>query len=117
MLRTPHNRQIAKYLITGGCAFAADYITFLVLYGFFHSPLAVASTTSMAGGFAISFILNRLWVFGAKSANEHKTPHKQLALYAVLFICNTIFTYLFIKFAITIEVSAYFAKLCTIVLI
>ncbi len=116
---TPHAiRQLLRYGATGMSAVVADYGGFALLYGLLKVPLLVATVTSLLAGFVVSFVLNRIWVFGASKQKAHKKPQLQIALYTLLFVFNTAFTYLFIFYANQrFGVSAYISKLCTICLV
>lgn len=116
---TPHViKQLVRYGATGLSAVVADYGSFALLYGLLKAPLIVVTVLSLLAGFVVSFVLNRLWVFGAHKQKAHKKAGMQLALYSILFGFNTGFTYVFIYYTgQRFGLSAYLAKFCCIVLI
>jgi putative flippase GtrA len=116
---TPHAvKQLMRYGASGVSAVITDYGSFALLYGVIKTPLIVATITSLLAGFVVSFLLNRLWVFGAHKQAAHKKAPLQFALYSILFGLNTAFTYLFIYYSgAWFGLSAYVGKLCCIGLI
>lgn len=104
-----------RFLAGGLLTLAADYGTFAILFGW--TPLFVASALSLAAGFVVSFIVNKVWVFGASGGSAQRRTRLQLVLYASLFLFNTLFTYVFILWAQGLGLNAYLAKLVTIMFI
>lgn len=55
-----------RFLISGGTAAATEYIAFTLLYtSVIRHALLLSQTVSFLCGFVVSFLLNRLWVFGS----------------------------------------------------
>jgi len=72
--------RVVKFLISGGSAAFVEYIIFVCLSLYLGPTLIIISqTVSFLAGFAVSFILNKEWVFG--SAGDTK---KQLSKYCLL---------------------------------
>lgn len=109
-------RQLLKFGVGGGLTFATDYLTFTVLFAI-GTPLFIASSCSFLAGFAVSFTVNKLWVFGATNAAQHHKTALQVALYVALLIFNLLFTYYFILLTSQAGLSAYVGKLVTIILV
>lgn len=109
-------QQFLKFGVGGALTLTTDYLTFTLLFAL-DVPLFIASTTSFLAGFAVSFSVNRIWVFGATKATQHHQTHKQLALYIALLVFNILFTYYFIFFTGKLGLSAYVAKLITMILV
>lgn len=109
-------RQLVKFGIAGAATFGTDYITFVILTTM-SVPLYIAAPVSNLVGFSVSFTLNRLWVFGATKETQHHETKLQIALYVALLGLNMLFTYYFIFFTGKAGLSAYIAKLITMILI
>ncbi len=77
--------RILRYLATGGFAFLSEYTIFIILFYFIDISLTAASVVSFLIGFAVSYLLNRLWVF-----NSRMQAKRQLILYSLLAIFNVI---------------------------
>lgn len=59
--------RFLRFLVSGGSAAAVEYAAFLLLQATFGPSWLLASQSlSFACGFAISFLLNRHWVFNSK---------------------------------------------------
>src|SRR5258708_7550046 len=111
-------RQLVRYGASGIAAVIVDYGSFAILIGVVKAQLLIATVASLLAGFAVSFLLNRLWVFGARSQDAHKNTRLQLMLYSLLFGVNTVITYLVIYSAHTrFGISEYVAKLGCIAVI
>lgn len=116
-LRSSHSRkQLARFLSGGLVSVAIDYLGFALLVKL-GAHLFVAATVSYVVGFAVSFTLNKVWVFGAVKGAQHHKTHLQATLYFALFLFNITFTNLFIYFAHQQGLSPYIGKACTILLI
>jgi putative flippase GtrA len=109
-------RQLAKFGASGGLTVAADYSTFALLHTI-GAPLLLATVLSLLAGFVVSFTLNRQWVFNAGAGKGQKGVRKQLVLYAALFIVNTATAYLMIDFLQRSGLSAYIAKIISMIFI
>lgn len=86
----PKYASLVRYLVSGGSAFAAEYVSFLLLYAVLSAQLYVANTLSFCLGLAISFTLNRVWTF--REGNYKRAARHQFAMYAVLAACNVVLT-------------------------
>lgn len=78
------NRRFVRFLISGGTAAIVEYATFLVLqlclgkdWLLFNQPI------SFAAGFAVSFLLNRSWVF-----RSNGVVHSELMKYGTIAVIN-----------------------------
>jgi putative flippase GtrA len=91
-LLTP--RQL-KFLAAGVLTVVTDYGTFFVAYGILHLSLSVATVASFMAGLAVSFGLNKLWVFESRGDSIARSV-RQLLLYGLLLTFNIAFTYYFI---------------------
>lgn len=103
--------KFIKYAIVGVLALAADYFVFLNLYYHVGSGVIVATVLSQVSGLLISYALNRFWTF---HRTNKKPALRQFAKLGMLFIFNTIFSYIAIAALIYYEAPAYLAKLFTI---
>lgn len=92
------HRQVAKYVATGGTAFACEYISFLILFSVAGLPLLAANTISFLAGFLVSFTFNRKWTFKVE-AQYKLAVHHQLAAYLLLSLFNLIASNIVIYFA------------------
>ena len=86
-----------KYLLVGGLAFAFDGGTFFVLTRALGQPIFVANLTGLILGFLVSFVGNRLFVFGSTRENSHFSPLLQVIIYGILLTLNTFISYGIIK--------------------
>ncbi|WP_421569126.1 GtrA family protein [Stenotrophomonas sp. PD6] len=58
------NSRVLRFLISGGSAAATEYLVFIALQELpGQDSLVLSQSVSFAAGFAVSFLLNRLWVF------------------------------------------------------
>jgi putative flippase GtrA len=73
----PLGKRVTKFLISGGCAAATEYGMFLLLVS--GLPLFAANSISFLGGLAVSFFLNKRWVFLNKGRMT-----RQIVLYVTL---------------------------------
>lgn len=90
-----HN-SIVRYGLTGISAFASQYLVLSISYYVFSAPLNVASSLGYIAGLFVSYIFNRLWVFG--EAGRHKRVAHQSVQYVGLVIINYCFTVFSISF-------------------
>lgn len=100
--------RIIKYIITGGSAFAAEYLVFLLLFYVFDLPVVVAHPISFMVGFVVSFSLSRQWVFG--NAHAHR-PLAQILMYFGLVLINIAITTWVIALLVQVGVWAFVAKI------
>lgn len=109
-------KQLVKFLLGGALTFATDYLTFTALI-LADTPLFITSTASFLAGFAVSFTVNKLWVFGANKKTQHKKTQLQVALYVALLAFNIAFTYYFILLMSELGLSVFVGKLLTILMV
>lgn len=105
------NSNFFKYLAVGIVAFLSDYLSFYLLYYIFSIPLLYGNSIALITGFVISFFGNRIFVFNANddvSANKLK---KQIVLYAVLLIFNSLFSYVIIRGFIHLGITELIGKI------
>lgn len=102
-------KKIVKFLISGGCSAAFEYVTFIILLHFFAVAPIYAQPISFACGVITSYTLNKFWVF----ASDKKTiERKETALFASLAIFNLLVTTsLMGLFVHTLHIPAFGAKL------
>ena len=63
------NSRVFRFLISGGCAAATEYLIFIVLQATLGpDALTLSQSFSFACGFVVSFLMNRLWVFNSGGA-------------------------------------------------
>lgn len=109
------NKSLIKYILVGSSAFVVDYLTLLTLYYYVSTDLMVATSAGFLAGFAVSFILNRQWVFGKDGG--HRSVRKQLIEYVCLVIFNYFFTVLGVKLLNQIGVVPWIGKVLIMVLV
>ena len=108
------NTKIARYLVAGGTAFIAEYLTFLSLYYLINFNLVYSNVLSFIAGLVTSFTINKLWVFNSSSIHETK---KQLVLYISLALLNLALSTVGIRILVEHGLPAGIAKILFIVLI
>jgi len=101
--------QLLKYLISGGSAFATEYLTFVVLFKVLDAQLYVANSLSFCAGLIVSFLLNRAWAF-RKDSFRLKKQH-QLASYIGLALCNLVLINLIIGVLQAVSVPVLVGKI------
>jgi len=109
------NPRVVKYLVVGGTAFTAEYLSFvmMVLAGF---HIVAATSLSFVIGMGTSFLLNKGWAF--KTSNEYVRSVKfQMVAYASLALANLVFANVLVAGMVSIDVSAYVAKVVTMAMI
>lgn len=85
-LTSTMNSRVLRFLISGGSAAATEYLVFIALQLIpDQDSLILSQSFSFACGFAVSFVLNRLWVF--QSAG---TWTGDLARYGALAVINLV---------------------------
>lgn len=72
-----------KFVISGGMAAGAEYVSFLLFSVIFGFEIIFSNILSFIIGFLISFLLNKTWVFTNKNDG-----HKQILYYSILAIAN-----------------------------
>lgn len=111
----PKVRQLQKYFVAGGSAFAVEYLLFVVLSSPVRLNVFIANSVSFVAGMATSFSLNRLWAF--KKNRFRLRGHHQFALYASLAIVNLVLTNIGIGLLIHQGLQSMVAKLVVMVVI
>jgi len=103
-----HNTAI-KYLLSGGLAFAVDYLLLLACYYVLSFQLWVATTLGYLSGLCVSFFINRTWVFGERGKQRKVT--RQLVEYLLLLFFNYFFTVFAIRLLNNQAVSPAISKI------
>lgn len=106
LLQTPSFR---RYLLTGICAFAVDYLVLTSLYYVLNVWLVVATSAGFISGLVVSFTVNRLWVFGR--AGRQRNPFHQSAEYITLVIFNYLFTVLVVSGLNHLGIQPFYGKI------
>jgi putative flippase GtrA len=101
-------RRLTRFLITGVGAAVVEYFFFILLQTISKSTnIFVHQTISFLCGFAISFILNKKWVFKSDSSKKD-----ELIKYSILAIINLVLSNILIVTLVSIVgVAPWFAKL------
>lgn len=81
-----------RFLVTGGLAYLVDTGALLSLHELANWPLPWATTGAYVGAFALTFMLNRTWVFDAPSG----AMGPQLVRYLILVGLNYLLTLLLV---------------------
>jgi len=105
------NKRVIKYVFSGIMAFATEYVSFIILFYFFHFHLTIANVISFFAGFTVSFLLNRNWVFGDVSKNGDRT--RQLLKYFILALINVVISSILINL-FSIFIVVFLSKLITV---
>ena len=103
------NWAYVKYVISGLLSLVIDYTVFAVLLRTFNLPLGVAVFCGMTAGLITGFLLNKLWTF--QSSTRTKRTLKQAIFFILLFIFNTLFTYILISILKNAQVDETISKL------
>lgn len=112
------DKKVLRYLVVGITAFLVDFLLFVLLNEFTSIPIFYSNAMALVAGFLISFFGNRMLVFGVdKSVKMKHAPHKQLFLYVILLVVNTILSYFVIKLLRVIGVDVAMGKIAAMVLI
>jgi putative flippase GtrA len=90
-----HRTDIVLFVISGLLAFIVDFST-LQLVDKATGSLLAASVSGVAAGFVVSYVLNQMR-FKYRHVNARK-PSESFALFVVLFIFNSGFTFLCLEF-------------------
>lgn len=101
-------------MIAGGSAAAVEYTVFIGLHFFIGDRfLIISQSISFLCGFAVSFILNKKWVF--KSDGDSK---KELTKYAILALINlTLSDLLMLLFVHKVHIVFWLAKFIIMALV
>lgn len=103
------NSSIFRYLFVGGTAFAAEYISFIVMYRIADLKLVLANGLSFCLGLATSFLLNRAWTF-ATHEYKRKAVH-QFGFYVSLSVINLLATILLLSIFTNVGINPNVGKL------
>jgi putative flippase GtrA len=79
-----------RYFSVGVLAFSTDYLVLMGSFYILHLPLKISTALGFLTGFAISFTINRSWVFGKNA--QRKNLARQVTEYIALIIFNLLFT-------------------------
>lgn len=78
--------RIIRFLLSGGSAAATEYVVFIALLSTLSSQsIVLTQSLSFASGFAVSFTLNRSWVFRSEGRWS-----SELIRYGILAVINLI---------------------------
>lgn len=89
--------SVVKYICVGVISITVDYSLLLLLYRLLAVPLEIATAVAFIVGLIVNFVLNRLWSFEVKA--DSRDTIRQIVLYGILVLVNTIFTVLTVGFA------------------
>jgi putative flippase GtrA len=84
------DKSLRRYIIIGLSAFATDYLILTFCFYVLSINLSLAASAGFLAGLMVSFILNRLWVFG--SSGRVRSTHRQMIEYIILLVFNYFFT-------------------------
>jgi putative flippase GtrA len=90
-----YHHHAIRYLFVGGTTFILDLSLLILLHGYIHMNLAIATTIAYWVAVVYNFTLNRSWTF---SAAEDNSLRKHLPPYVLLLGFNYLFTVLFVGF-------------------
>ena len=90
-----YNHHFVRYVFVGGTTFIIDLGLLVLLHGFLHVNLAIATSIAYWVAIAYNFTMNRWWAF---SASENNSLRKHLPPYLVLLGFNYLFTVLFVGY-------------------
>lgn len=99
-------KEVFRYLLTGGSAFVAEYLLFLLLYKWIGMDYAIASTIVYALLFVITFVATKKWTFEAEGNTK-----KQLYMHFGLFLFNLAIGYYLIQWIVAIGIPATIAPI------
>ena len=99
------NRQFIKFGIVGLSNTLISYVTYVVLV-YFHTHYQIANISAFVISSLSGFLLNRLWVFQAKSISINKQIIKYYIVYGTSLTLSLFLSYLWIDvFGINIYLS------------
>jgi len=107
-------KPFLRFLIVGGGAFAAEYLSFIVMYYALGIWLILANGLSFGAGLGTSFSLNRAWTFGHKEYKKATT--RQLSYYVTLAILNLLATLIIVSYLKHLGLAPKFGKLLAMVI-
>lgn len=107
-----YEHSFVRYVVIGGTTFALDFFLLVVLHGFLHVNLFIATTVAYWTSIAFNFTANRFWTFGAT-----ETPiTKHLAGYLTLLGINYLFTVAFLTIATHLGMHYTVAKVVSVII-
>ena len=84
-----------RFLVSGGFAAIAEYVSFAVLNYYFNDHLILINVISFVIGLIISFNLNKWWVFDSKNAVAGEFV-KYLALACINLVLGSLILFIFV---------------------
>lgn len=109
------NSQVILYLFAGGVTFMIDAFTFFVLRSVLNVDLRIAIPLSLIFGLVSSLVVNKYVVFSYK--NRSPLDILQIFSFIILFIWNTIFSYLVVGLFEENELPSLIGKLVSMLFI
>lgn len=108
------NNRFIRFLASGGSAAAVEYSTFAVLQMCLGQDwLLFSQSLSFAAGFAVSFLLNRSWVFRSSGA-----LHAELLKYGLIAVVNLVAgDFMIVSLAGPLRLNAFLSKLLVMAII
>lgn len=108
------SKKFAKFITSGVCAAATEYVAFVILDNILNGQfLVICQSASFLFGFIVSFSLNRSWVF-----NSYGKKINELIKYSILAAVNLVLSNIIIWFIVfVLNVSPWYAKIATMILI
>ncbi len=108
-----HSRLI-KFLVSGISAAAVEYVIFLCLHMIISDKfLIISQSVSFLCGFAVSFLLNKHWVFQSNGRTK-----QELFRYATLALINLILSNIFMwLLVVNVHILFWIAKFIVMIII
>ena len=100
------HKRIVKFLFSGVSAAGLEYVVFLLLEYLTDTPTTVSQAISFSCGLVVSFILNKFWVFEAKSKSAYK---REAILFLIVGFSNLVITTALIG-VLSMYMAAFIAK-------
>ncbi len=110
MMLTTRKREYLKYLLAGIASYLVDLLSFLFLNSVIQAPLVVSITVSFVLGLTCSFLVNKIFVFGAVKGSSVHRAHRQAVMFGVLVFFNYLFTYASVHYMLGIKIDPALAK-------
>lgn len=104
--------KVIKFLITGGTAAFVEFVLFYILHGVYGVNPLVSQTISFLVGFVISFVVNKLWVFGSTGNTKH-----ELLKYCVLAVINIILSNIVVYLLLSLGVVFWMTKIIVMAMV
>lgn len=114
-MKTILNKQLIRYLISGGTAFLSEYSVFFILFNFAGLGIVSSNIFSYICGIVISFSLNRSWSF--KSDGFRYSSLKQSLFYLSLAVINLLITSFILSLSEKLEVEENIVKAMLMVMV